>query len=80
MNEEYIQPGYDQAVIHVIEEAAESIVAACKILRFGRKSVNPLLPKEQQETNDDALSRELGDLLHAIDRLCDEKEKLDEEL
>lgn len=56
----------------VIEECGEVTQSACKILRHGYASHNPQLerPDWLPPTNRDDLEREVGDLLHAIDRLC----------
>lgn len=52
----------------LIEECGEVIQAGCKILRHGYNSNNKGL---NPETNREALARELGDLLHAVDRVVD---------
>jgi hypothetical protein len=52
----------------LIEECAEVIQAGCKILRHGYESKNPKIPLS--ETNRQGIERELGDLLHALSRLC----------
>lgn len=51
----------------LIEECAEVQQIACKILRHGYESDNPVL--QNQETNRRALERELGDLGHAVRRM-----------
>jgi hypothetical protein len=51
----------------LVEECAEVQQIACKILRHGYKSRNPKIPGG--ETNREALEREVGDLLHAADRM-----------
>lgn len=56
----------------LIEECGEVTQAACKILRHGYESTNPKAhtPADQDpETNREGLQRELGDLLHALNRL-----------
>jgi hypothetical protein len=53
---------------HLGEELAETAAAIFKTLRFGPESVNPLLPKEQQETNLAWVLRELADARGAMDR------------
>lgn len=58
---------------HLIEECGEVIAAAGKTVKFGWRSVNPTLPKAQQETNEDWLFRELDDLEGAIKRLRRER-------
>lgn len=57
------------AMAHAAEEAGEVVAALGKSLRWGLGSVNPLLPVEQQETNETWLRREMQDLRDAIDRL-----------
>lgn len=52
-----------------IEECGEALAAAGKVVRFGRHSVNPLVPKDQQETNEEWLQREIKDIEDAIARL-----------
>jgi len=52
----------------LIEECSEVIQAGCKILRHGYESTNPKVPLSQ--TNRQDIERELGDLLHALTRLC----------
>jgi hypothetical protein len=57
-----------QFLAHIIEEAGEVISAYGKTQRWGEDSVNPLLPKAEQETNFDWLMREIDDLDGAIQR------------
>ncbi len=52
----------------VIEEATEVIKAATKILRFGPNRRYPS-GDHAGETNTEALSMEIGDLVEVIDRL-----------
>lgn len=51
----------------LIEECGEVTQAACKILRHSYESNNK---GKIPETNREALQRELGDLLHALDRIA----------
>jgi hypothetical protein len=51
----------------LIEECSEVIHVGCKILRHGYKSNNK---DKMNETNRDALNREIGDLGHALDRMA----------
>ncbi len=51
----------------LIEECGEVIQIACKILRHGYESTNPMM--DSDETNREALERELGDLGHAVRRM-----------
>lgn len=51
----------------LIEECGEVVQAACKVLRHGYESTNPLF--SMAETNRQALERELGDLGHAASRM-----------
>lgn len=69
MNEQYLRPGFDFALAHLVEECGEVLAAAGKTQRWGSLSTNPELPPEQQETNQDWLMRELDDLEGAIKRL-----------
>lgn len=62
----FLQQGFDKQLSHVIEECGEVLSAAGKLQRWGRYSVNPLLPFDEQETNDSWLRRELVDLQDAI--------------
>lgn len=54
---------------HAAEEAGEMLAALGKTMRWGRDSVNPELPADQQETNEAWLRREIADLRGALDRL-----------
>jgi hypothetical protein len=54
----------------LIEEAGEIVQSGCKILRHGYESTNPVTGAE--ETNREALQREIGDLGHAVRRMIDE--------
>lgn len=65
----FLQRGFNKQLAHLIEECGEVLAAAGKLQRWGKESVNPLLPREQQETNIDWLMRELADLKEAIGRL-----------
>ncbi|HEX9429611.1 MAG TPA: hypothetical protein VF944_04470 [Candidatus Bathyarchaeia archaeon] len=47
----------------LIEEAAEVVQAATKVLRHGYSSYNPNLPEETRGTNRSDLIREFNDLL-----------------
>jgi hypothetical protein len=58
----------------LLGECAEAIAIVGKILRHGYESTNPTLPLDEQRTNRSLLTQEIGDVLHAIDRLtssCD---------
>ena len=68
-DERYLRPGFDFTLAHAIEEAGEFLAAAGKTQRWGRESVNPKLPFDDQETNEDWLLREMADLRGALDRL-----------
>ena len=65
----FIQAGFEKQLATLVEECGEVLAAAGKTQRWGRDSVNPLLPKDQQETNEVWLKRELADLKGAIQRL-----------
>jgi NTP pyrophosphatase (non-canonical NTP hydrolase) len=75
MNLKFIRPGVKQAMARFVEECGEVLAAVGKTQRFGLDSVNPLLPREQQETNRKWVQRELKDLRDALNRLEDELEK-----
>lgn len=67
----FLQNGPDKRLAHLIEECGEVLAAAGKTQRWGWKSVNPLLPPEEQEENVTWLRREMCDLREAMDRLED---------
>jgi hypothetical protein len=69
VKQQYLFDGFDFALAHAIEEAGEFLAAAGKTQRFGRESVNPELPKLEQETNIAWLVRESADLRGALERL-----------
>ena len=60
-------PAEEERLHLLIEECGEAIQAATKILRHGYESRHP--DDRHGTTNSDSLMRELGDVLHAIDRL-----------
>jgi hypothetical protein len=69
-HEEFRQHGdTEKYLAHVIEEAGEVVAAAGKTLRFGLQSVNPLIPVEDQITNEEWLRGEVSDLKLAIGHL-----------
>lgn len=65
----FLQYGFDKCLAHLVEECGELLAAAGKTQRWGRDSVNPLLPAAEQETNLAWLTREMGDVRQALDRL-----------
>lgn len=65
----FLQSGFDKQLAHLVEECGEVLAAAGKTQRWGRASVNPLLPEREQETNECWLRRELADLRQAMDRI-----------
>jgi hypothetical protein len=65
----FLQRGFDKQLAHLVEECGEVLAAAGKTQRWGRDSVNPLIPTIAQETNEAWLRRELADLRQSIDRL-----------
>lgn len=66
----YLKPNdVNFCLSHVIEECGEVLSAAGKSQRWGLDSVDPTVPKSEQETNEAWLRRELNDLLESIPRL-----------
>lgn len=65
----FLQDGFDKRLSHAMEEAGEFIAAAGKTQRWGPTSVNPLLPRVNQEPNICWVRREMDDLRQALDRL-----------
>lgn len=72
MNPRYEPKTPGQKMGYLVEECGEVLAAAGKTLRWGLNSVNPELPKEEQETNRAWLLREFVDLRRAIDLVEDE--------
>jgi len=68
-DQRFLQTGFDKQLAHVVEECGEVLAAAGKTQRWGLDSVNPLLPVDQQETNEAWLRREIADLDGALKRL-----------
>jgi NTP pyrophosphatase (non-canonical NTP hydrolase) len=66
----FLQKGFNNQLAHLVEECGEVLAAAGKTQRWGPRSVNPLLPRDQQETNIAWLWREIGDLQDAMSRLA----------
>jgi hypothetical protein len=56
----------------LVEECSEVQKVACKILRHGYDSHNP--DKPEAEPNRAALAREIGDLMHAVNRMLDARD------
>ena len=69
MTDQKYMPGLDFAVGKTIEEAGELQAALGKTLRWGWHSVNPELPRHEQETNILWVKREIADLRGALDNL-----------
>lgn len=63
-----LTPAEAERLALLIEECAEVIQAATKILRHGYESRNPLVA--DGESNRAALATELGHLEHAVQRMC----------
>ena len=71
-NPRYLKPGNVKfCLAHVIEECGEVLAAAGKTQRWGWQSCDPTLPKDERETNETWLRRELKDLQEAIPRLLE---------
>jgi hypothetical protein len=64
-----LAPAEVERLALAVEEQGEAIQAIGKILRHGYESSNPF--DTLQRTNRQSLERELGDVRHAIIRLCD---------
>ncbi len=69
MKPQYEPKTREQFYGYLIEECGEVLHAAGKTLRWGEASVNPDLPRADQESNLVWLKRELADLRGAIDRM-----------
>lgn len=65
-----LTPAQAECLALLSDELAEALVCIAKINRHGLKSFHPRDPK--QETNLDALTRELGDLMGAIEICVDQ--------
>lgn len=73
-DQKYMRPGLNFAAGKAIEEAGEFMAALGKTIRWGWYSVNPELPRAQQETNLVWVKREMADLRGALDNLEHELE------
>lgn len=71
----YMRPGLDFAVGKATEEVGEFLAAIGKTLRWGWSSVNPELPRAEQESNASWVRREMKDLRGALDNLEREMEE-----
>lgn len=56
-----------ERLVILIEECGEVIQSGCKILRHGYENYNPTTV--DGETNRQSLEREIGDLMHAVERM-----------
>jgi hypothetical protein len=65
----YLRKGLGFAIGRAAEECGEFLAALGKTMRWGRYSVNPELPRSEQETNEAWLRREIKDLRDALDNL-----------
>ncbi len=74
-DQKYMRPGLDFAVGKATEEAGEFLAAIGKTMRWGWASVNPELPRAQQEPNASWVRREMADLRHALDNLAREMDE-----
>lgn len=68
MKSEYEPKTVEQALGYLVEECGEVLAAVGKTQRWGLDSVNPDLPRTEQETNREWILRELTDLNGAITR------------
>lgn len=68
---QYRSKNIEQGIAHVMEECGELLAAYGKAKRWGWQSVNPELPPDQQETNQEWWMRELRDLKKAINSFED---------
>lgn len=68
-DQKYMRLGLDFARGKAVEELGELQAALGKSIRWGWKSVNPELPREEQETNADWVRREMRDVRDALDNL-----------
>jgi NTP pyrophosphatase (non-canonical NTP hydrolase) len=75
MKEQYRPTTVEAKLGWVTEECGEVLAAIGKTNRWGLNSVNPELPRAQQETNRAWILRELGDLKEAIRTLEEELTK-----
>lgn len=66
---EYEPRDAETALGYLVEECGEVLSAAGKAQRWGLDSVNPEIPRREQETNREWILRELIDLERAIDRV-----------
>jgi hypothetical protein len=71
----YLPDTLEGKLVHVTEECAEVIHAACKIQRWGWNSTNP--DSVSQLSNGERLQLELRDLRGAVERLEDALRGLD---
>jgi NTP pyrophosphatase (non-canonical NTP hydrolase) len=66
MKPRYEPKTLEQKLGYLVEECGEVLAAVGKTQRWGLQSVNPELPPEEQETNQEWLLRELTDLTRAV--------------
>ena len=69
MKPQYEPKTTDEFLGYVVEECGEVLHASGKTQRWGLDSVNPELPRDQQESNMEWIRREVEDLRGALDRL-----------
>lgn len=68
-DQRYMRPGLPFALGKAVEELGELQAALGKTLRWGWSSVNPELPRDDQEPNASWVRREIADVRHALDNL-----------
>lgn len=64
-----LDPAYQERLTLLMEECAEIIQVAAKIMRFGPESSSPVPHPLGQETNSVLLGREIGDLFLVLHNL-----------
>lgn len=71
MKDQYRPHTTHEKVAYLIEECGELLAALGKSLRWGLDSVNPELPVQDQETNQEWVLREIDDVERALNLVRD---------